>query len=133
MEKQIFKWYSNNGCSNSQIEMIEQQLKRKLPVQYNSFMTWSNGGEGSIGDNYLSLWKIEDLLQLNIDYEIQYYLSEEFLGIGTDGGGLCYGINMLNQKIFKISLGDLDLNEIIYIANSFSEFLGKAIYIDYSS
>ena len=49
------------------------------------FMLGSNGGEGNIGSQYLSLWKIEDLMQLNKEYQIQKYLSKKSLVIGTDG------------------------------------------------
>ncbi|MFR2243924.1 MAG: SMI1/KNR4 family protein [Anaerobutyricum soehngenii] len=47
-----------------------------LPDDYKEFMLWSNGGEGNIGSQYLSLWKIEDLMQLNKEYQIQKYLSK---------------------------------------------------------
>lgn len=58
-----------------------------LPDDYKEFMSWSNGGEGNIGSQYLSLWKIEDVIQLNNDYQVQKYLSGKSLAIGTDGGG----------------------------------------------
>ena len=51
-----------------------------LPDDYKEFMLWSNGGEGNIGSQYLSLWKIEDLMQLNKEYQIQKYLSKKIFG-----------------------------------------------------
>ena len=32
-----------------------------------------NGGEGAIGESYLALWKIEDLIALNEAYVVQNF------------------------------------------------------------
>ena len=61
-----------------------------LPDDYKEFMLWSNGGEGNIGSQYLSLWKIEDLMQLNKDTKYKVFV-EKSLVIGTDGGDNCIG------------------------------------------
>ena len=75
-----------------------------------------------------SLWKVEDLPALNEEYQIQKYLSEKFLGIGTDGGGICYGFCLdKNYSIFKCPLGDLDINEVVIVAKSTKDFFKKAM------
>ena len=65
---------------------------------------------------------------LNREYQIQTYLSKGYLGIGTDGGGICYGFCLEKQfAIFKCPLGDLDINEITIVANSIKDFFGNAL------
>lgn len=65
---------------------------------------------------------------MNREYQIQTYLSKGYLGIGTDGGGICYGFCLEKQfAIFKCPLGDLDINEITIVANSIKDFFGNAL------
>ena len=121
-------WNSNKGANLNDIDIAQKQLHIAFPDDYLEFLKWSNGGEGYIGENYISFWKVEDLAALNVEYQIQKYLSEKFLGIGTDGGGICYGFCLEKEfAIFKCSLGDLDINEITIVANSIKDFFGSAL------
>lgn len=118
-------WNSNKGANLNDIVIAQKQLHIAFPDDYLEFLKWSNGGEGYIGKNYISFWKVEDLATLNAEYQIQKYLSEKFLGIGTDGGGVCYGFCLEKEfAIFKCSLGDLDIKEITIVANSIKDFFG---------
>lgn len=120
-------WYKNPGAELQGISKVENNLNIQLPNDYKTFIIWSNGGEGEVGENYLYLWKIEEIMVLNNEYQIQKYLSGDFLAIGTDGGGICYGFNLKdNFSVFKCPLGDLDINEMSLIAKSFKDFLEKA-------
>ena len=121
-------WNSNKETNLNDIGIVEEQLHIVFPEDYLEFLKWSNGGEGYIGKNYVSLWKVEDLEVLNREYQIQTYLSKGYLGIGTDGGGICYGFCLEKQfAIFKCPLGDLDINEITIVANSIKDFLGSVL------
>ena len=121
-------WNSNKETNLNDIVIVEEQLHIVFPEDYLEFLKWSNGGEGYIEKNYVSLWKVEDLEVLNREYQIQTYLSKGYLGIGTDGGGICYGFCLEKEfAIFKCSLGDLDINEITIVANSIKDFFGNAL------
>lgn len=113
-------WYSNPPC-NQQV-MLSLENLFPLPNDYKEFMLWSNGGEGNIGSQYLSLWKIEDVMQQNNDYQIQKYLSEKSLAIGTDGGDNCIGFYFGESiTLFLQPLGDLDLSENRFLSSSFTD------------
>ena len=121
-------WNSNKDTNLNDIVIVEEQLHIVFPEDYLEFLKWSNGGEGYIEKNYVSLWKVEDLEVLNREYQIQTYLSKGYLGIGTDGGGICYGFCLEKQfAIFKCPLGDLDINEITIVANSIKDFFGNTL------
>mgnify|MGYP000544170407 CR=1 FL=1 len=126
--KRNYKIKNLNKISDEDLFQIGQFLFSEFSNDYKTFITWSNGGEGEVGGNYISLWKIEDIITLNNDYQIQKYLSKDFLAIGTDGGGVCYGFNLRdNFSFFKCPLGDLDINELSLITKSFKEFFEKAM------
>ena len=121
-------WNSNKGTNLNDIGIVEKQLHIAFPEDYLEFLKWSNGGEGYIGENYISFWKVEDLEVLNREYQIQTYLSKGYLGIGTDGGGICYGFCLGKEfAIFKCSLGDLDIKEITIVANSIKDLFCRAL------
>lgn len=121
------QWNFISAVELWQISAVENELGIIFPEDYKTFLEWSNGGEGYIGENYVSLWKVENLMTLNKEYQIQKYLSNSFLAIGTDGGGICYGLNTNNYTYFKCPLGDLDINEISTIAKSLKGFFEKAL------
>lgn len=58
------KWYKKDGANTAFIEDVEKQLNTTLPKQYKSFLLWSNGGEGKLGDNYIYIWAIEDIIMI---------------------------------------------------------------------
>ena len=45
-----------------------------------------NGGEGFIGDAFVQLYKVEELLEMNCGYKFQEFFPGFFL-FGSDGGG----------------------------------------------
>ena len=67
---------NNHGVDSKDITVIEERLNAAFPQDYITLLKRSNGGEGYVGENYISLWKVEDLPALNEDYQIQKYLSE---------------------------------------------------------
>ena len=120
------KFYKNDSCDRNVIKKVEVELGRVFPKDYVDFLFWSNGGEGEIGENYISFWRCEDIVQLNKDYGIQKYLTENFVAFGTDGGGECYVFDYsvpINPKIVQCALGALDINELWYVADTFTEFI----------
>ncbi len=65
----------------------------KLPKNYLAFMKQHNGGEGeTAGGSWLVLFPLEELQQMNDDYEIPEYLPDHII-IGDNGGGEFFGIN----------------------------------------
>ena len=118
------KWYKYENIKMNSIEEIIGTYN--FPNDYLEFIKQNNCGEGYIGKNYLYLWKIENIVQLNNDYNIQEYLGENYCGFGTDGGDKCYCFDNKNgNKIIRCGLGDLDYNEIEIMANTFYEFITK--------
>ncbi len=119
-------FYKNDSCNKEVIKKTEDELGIVFSKDYVDFLLWSNGGEGEIGENYISFWRCEDIVQLNKDYGIDKYLTKDFISFGTDGGGECYAFDyrdLRNPKIVKCALGDLNINELREIAKTYTEFV----------
>ena len=73
-------------------EIIEKINDVVLPNDYIEFMKKHNGGQGDIGETWLILYRLEELQEINDDYEIEVFLPDHII-IGSNGGGELYGID----------------------------------------
>jgi len=119
-------WDRAEGASPEDIGDTERTLKVRFPADYCTFVEWSNGGHGLIGKTRLALWELDELEQLNSDYQISSYLPGVF-GIGTDGGGECYALDFRKSRdmpaLIQVPLGDLRKESITALAPSFLKWL----------
>ena len=90
-------------------KFIEKINDVVLPKDYIEFMKKHSGGEGDIGETWLILYPLEELQEINDDYEIEEFLPGHII-IGSNGGGELYGIdnkgNYFNVPVL------MDLNDI---------------------
>jgi cell wall assembly regulator SMI1 len=130
IEKIKHTWSKGQETTESDIRRIETDFDVKLPDDYKEFLLWSNGGEGQIGGLYLSIWPIERLRELNEGYAINHYLPG-ILGIGSDGGGKCYGLdyrdNAVAPRFVQVPFGDLDFESLTVLGRTFREGLEQAL------
>lgn len=91
-------------------------------IKFESFLKDMISGHGMIGENsYLMLWKSSEIEELNDAYEVQKFLSDIIL-IGSNGGGLAYGLNS-NGEYIEVPFIGMDDGEVEVIAKSFDEFI----------
>lgn len=113
------------------IDEVEKAIGQRLPEEYRKFLLQSNGGNGFIGGHYLVLWKIEDLLQLNQEYQIFKY-APGLLAFASSGGGegFAFSIEQTPSTIFQIPFIGISLADAIPVADSFEHLLKKMIHSD---
>lgn len=83
------KFEFNDSYEGEEIEKVNNVI---LPEQYIEFMRKHNGGEGDIGETWFILFPLEELQEINDDYEIEEFLPGHII-IGSNGGGELYGID----------------------------------------
>jgi hypothetical protein len=95
-----------------------------LPADYLNVLAEMNGGEGFVGRNYLVLWKAEELVQFNIEYELDKY-APGLLLFGSNGGGEGFGFDTRSgdYEIVMVPLIGMELKYAHYLADSFLQFL----------
>lgn len=119
-----YNWPQRTESALTTIEEIEDFIKSKLPHDYVSFLRKYMGSEGFIGQEYVVLWNIDELIEFNKTYCIPDNLPQT-LGIGGNGASEFIAIELLNNK-YRIVLSpfiDLDEQYHIEIGTSFSDFL----------
>lgn len=83
------KFEFNDSYEGEEIGKVSNVI---LPEQYIEFMRKHNGGEGDIGETWFILFPLEELQEINDDYEIEEFLPGHII-IGSNGGGELYGID----------------------------------------
>lgn len=107
------------------IEKVEKEWNISLPYEYKQLILFSNGIEGPIGKaSYLSIWPINELIELNQEYAVDEFLS----GIkyfGSDGGDIAYGFEFDHDRttIIEIPFDSINKEEVKKYGESFFEFL----------
>ncbi len=96
----------NAPATKEALQSLIAALPKHLPDEYIAFLARSNGGEGFVGERYVSLWKAEELITRNLGYKVTEFFPNFFF-IGSDGGGEAYA--------FDISGDDATVFEVPFI------------------
>ncbi len=82
----------NPPATDAAITSFEKTTGKRLPRDYVEFLRISNGGEGFIGNAYIILWGVGELVSMNSGYEVEDYAAG-LLIFGSDGGGEAFGFD----------------------------------------
>lgn len=116
----------NPPAPENVIISAERSLHAKLPDGYMNFLNQANGGEGFIGSNYLILWPIEQIKELNEAYQVKEF-APGLLLFGSSGGGEAYAFDMRfeGSPIVQVPFVGMALKEVWDVAPNFQDFLKK--------
>ncbi|MEH7246855.1 SMI1/KNR4 family protein [Neobacillus niacini] len=108
----------------NKVKEVETELGVTFPNDYLEFISYSNGAEGSIGENYLILWSIEDIIELNEAYGVNDFAKGLVL-FGSDGGDTAFAFDTRKNEtqIVSVPFIGMDLSEITTCSNTFNGFL----------
>ncbi len=111
-------------ATKEQIEITQEKMGILLPAEYVDFLLKSNGYEGSIGESYVAIWNIEELITLNDAYEVKEFAPHLIL-IGSDGGGEAYGFDTRSKEfpIINTQFIGMGMEDEIVLGHSFNEFI----------
>lgn len=115
----------NPGASDDALNTVMRALKVELPHDYREFLRASNGGEGFLGQNYVALWRAEELKPLNDSYDVAQF-APGLLLFGSDGGGEGYAFDTRENPWVVVQvpfIGMGDARSTIPLGRSFTEFL----------
>ena len=129
MDNKFRKYVDNMQlCQPASLDVItetENKLGIKFPSDYIEFMLFSNGCEGSIGESYLTVWPIEELVETNEDCEVEEYTPGLIL-FGSDGGEEAFAFDMRSDNIKYIMVPYmLEFDAVIEQGSSIIEFFER--------
>ena len=108
------------------VDGLSDRLGIALPPDYLNFLRQHNGGEGFIGDNYIILWKAEELADFNREYEVEEY-APGILLFGSSGGGEGYGFDTRSagMPIVRIPFIGMERRYATAVAKDFPDLFAQ--------
>ena len=120
--KDLLADFASNGKSDAAVNEVDDI---PLPQEYLDFMNDCNGGEGNLGKNaYIQIYPLEELDEVNRDYEIQEYLPGYFVW-GTDLGGMLFGYSRKTGMYSTVDCVSLSENDLMYEEPTLLAFLKR--------
>lgn len=115
-------WHLNEGIPLEAVQASVLNLGRSLPSDYLQFISEHDGGEGFVGENYLILWRIDELATFNREYEVEIY-APGILLFGSNGGGEGYGFDTreTTMPVVRVPFIGMDLRYATRVADGFSD------------
>jgi hypothetical protein len=117
----------NPGVNPAEVSAFHTATGLKLPNDYTDFLKAGNGGEGVIGSaSYAILWKLQELQELNAEYEVSEYAPCLFL-FGSDGGGEAFAFDMRTSpwSVVQVPFVGMDTELAEPMGDSFLAFLQR--------
>ena len=109
-----------------------------LPASYLEFLRQTDGAEDSLRqmDGYVRLYSVTDTLRCNTQYQIHDSLPQLWM-IGDDGGDYAYCLDRSEASpdrwpVVEIPLGALFADELVPIADSFSDWRDSSFAVRHS-
>lgn len=120
----------NTPVTQIAIDSFEKTSRIKLPLDYVSFLEQTDGAEGFVGNNYVILWKIEEILELNDAYKVSEYKSG-LLVFGSNGGGEAFAFDKDSDPMSVVQVPFVSINRdgMIRLGSTFVDFL-NTLYQD---
>ncbi|UYZ61205.1 SMI1/KNR4 family protein [Hymenobacter latericus] len=106
----------------AEIEKTIVDIFKSPPLDYLQFMAATNGGEGSVGENYLVIWPSEEIKDLNVDYSVEEF-APGYQIFGSDGGDTAYAFDKACDIVEFPFIGMTMDYEPTKIASSLEELL----------
>lgn len=122
---EVWREFSANPSANLQaIKRFEVEATVQLPEDYVQFLQRMNGGEGMVGEAYLSLWPIEDIIPRNQACKVNE-ATPGLLVFGSDGGNEASGFDLRSdaKEVVCVPFIVLDWRDSVRIAPTFTKFL----------
>ncbi|MCY0969516.1 SMI1/KNR4 family protein [Chryseobacterium wangxinyae] len=122
-----YNWIKRTEKLYFDFKTIEDTIGFELPQDYKDYSIEYAENEDFIGEEYVRLWSIENLIDWNIDYRIFENLPNT-IAIGDNGNGEFIGIQFIGNVSYEIILStfiDLDPEYNIEIGKSFTDFIER--------
>ncbi len=123
-DRLLAKFNGNPPLDAAAIRQFETGSSFRLPDDYARFLQQANGGEGFVGNAYVILWRVEELLEMNKAYQVAEYAPGLFL-FGSDGGGEAFAFDTRSdaKPIVSVPFVGMELKLARPVASNFKAFL----------
>lgn len=123
---------SNVKSSNIEIDELIRYSKIDVPLEFLEIVRERTELEILVNSKkYIRIWGANGCIEMNEEYHIQKYIPDS-LAIGDDecSNAVLYANGNNGFGVYMVSFSDLDVDEMIYIADSLEAFFVNEEGID---
>ena len=123
---------SNIKSSGVEIDELIQFSKIDVPEEFIQIIKQKTELEIQVDDKkYIRIWGANGCIEMNAAYSIQKYIPNS-LAIGDDEccNVMLYASGHEGFGVYMVSLSDLDVDKMVFIANSLEDFFVKGKGLD---
>jgi hypothetical protein len=122
IEKYLIRVEKNDRTDYAEFHEFINKLDFNVDSDFVMFLKNNNGASGFIGNNFISFWKLNELLILNPYYD---YIDEcnDFFFFATDGSNFGYAFEKKTGFVVGIDFLDISFEKPLYISDNFLNFL----------
>ncbi len=121
----LFKVATNNTKSSDvEIDELIQFSKIDIPTEFIQIIKEKTEIEIQVDDKkYIRIWGASGCIEMNVAYCIQKYIPNS-LAIGDDEccNVLLYAYGHEGFGVYMVSLSDLDIDEMVFVAETLEDF-----------
>ena len=110
-------------ASRADIDRAETSLGLRFPKDLVEFYESSDGAEGWVVNEYLAMWPIDQLVELNDAAKVSAFCPGLVI-LATNGGGDGYGLDTRNDTLVRVPMIGMTWDEAEPVGSTFHEFLG---------
>lgn len=114
----------NPPAAKEEIAELSKAVKFQLPQDYADLLAFSDGIEGFLGDNYVSIWTCE-----HVRFHGVYDFMPFLVFIGSNGGdeGYAYDTRYSPPVIVNVPFIGMDEKLVRVMGHSMTEFLERLV------
>lgn len=123
---------SDEKSSDAEINELIHYSKIDVPFEFIEIIKEKTELEILVNnEKYIRVWGARGCIEMNSAHHIQKYIPDS-LAIGDDecSNAVLYANGSNGFGVYMVSFGDLDVNEMVYIADSLEAFFVKEEGID---
>jgi hypothetical protein len=126
MDPRLSRFQLRGPADPGLLAEAEEGFGVDLPPGYKGFMLTHDGGEGWVGDHYLALWSVAELLAFNRDYDFGES-APSLIGFGGNGGGEAFAFDKRAElrSVVTVPLIGLSDHDAIPVAVSLDDLLDR--------
>jgi len=126
MDLRLSRFQLRSAADPDVLAKAEEGFGVELPAGYRAFMLAHDGGEGWVGDHYLVLWSVSELLAFNRDYDFGER-APSLIGFGGNGGGEAFAFDKRAglRSVVTVPLIGLSDHDAISVAVSLDDLLDR--------
>jgi len=118
------KWKSTETGPFFDVAPAPAPFLEAFPADYLAAVKEFGGREGFLGDSYLRLYRLDELVALNVAYEVPEQLPEIIL-FGSNGTGNAFAFPLWKTGVVQVPLVPISKGVGKQCSNSFTEFVAQ--------